>query len=636
MAKMYPEEIEGLDEATRGEKDLFQFIKEAARPHGDFICWYKPYLGHSGDGPDFVLYGKALGLTVMEVREWVLQHIIAVTPQRFTVRISGKVDKKENPDRMSKVYANAISKRLKEISSFTSDPHSQEKQLKIPIGRMVVFPNIQREAFCNKGLQWLIPPERAMFLDDLDSDGEILSDPTGNTFKERISECFPFRFKGFSQEEEEKLTGILKPDTRIKLPIRQGVGKDRIRRDDRGLDESQARLALQLGRGHQIIKGPPGSGKTLVLIQRCVYLYKYHPQVKRVLFVCYNIALVSYIRQLLLNKGANVGEPDIQICHFFELCSKILKEPVHFENENSEYYEGVTKKALDKLSEAKEAVDPFDAIFIDEAQDFNENMLKIIMALHRPGGDLVIALDSFQDLYKRRRSWKTLGIHAIGRTRKLKRVYRNTPEISEFSQRFLNEKRDRNQQLDLLPKSLSYHGDQPILLPFPNLEAIELFLVKDLRAWIKGGDYKRSEIAIIYDDKIYGPEQFAYDNRALPMGIFKKLEDALIPTQWVSQDVGTKESFDVTTDKVSIISIHSSKGLDFDLVYLMGVDHINLTEPLRKNLLTLLYVAMTRAKHRLVIPYVRETELICKMKDCLMNRKPKQREEVSYGRNENA
>jgi superfamily I DNA/RNA helicase len=199
----------------------------------------------------------------------------------------------------------------------------------------------------------------------------------------------------------------------------------------------------------------------------------------------------------------------------------------------------------------------------------------------------------------------------------LKRVYRNTQEIFEFSQRFLNKKRDRNQQLALLPKSSSYHGDQPILRPFPNLEAIEVFLVKDLRAWIKRGDYKRSEIAIIYDDKIYGPEQFAYDNRALPMGVFKKLEDAGIPTQWVSQDVGTKESFDVTTDKVSLISIHSSKGLDFDLVYLMGVDHINLTDPLRKNLITLLYVAMTRAKHRLIIPYVRESELILRMKDCL-------------------
>ena len=97
MAMMFPEEIGGLDEATRSEKDLHRFFKEAARPHEDYICWYKPYIGYSGDGPDFVLYGKDLGLMVIEVRDWVLQQITTVTPHRFTVRISGKESQKENP-----------------------------------------------------------------------------------------------------------------------------------------------------------------------------------------------------------------------------------------------------------------------------------------------------------------------------------------------------------------------------------------------------------------------------------------------------------------------------------------------------------------------------------------------------------
>jgi len=68
---------------------------------------------------------------------------------------------------------------------------------------------------------------------------------------------------------------------------------------------------------------------------------------------------------------------------------------------------------------------------------------------------------------------------------------------------------------------------------------------------------------------------------------------------------------------VSLISIHSSKGLDFDLVYLMGIDHIKPTNENRKSLISLLYVAMTRAKYRLVIPYVKETEFMARMKKCL-------------------
>jgi ATP-dependent exoDNAse (exonuclease V) beta subunit len=74
--------------------------------------------------------------------------------------------------------------------------------------------------------------------------------------------------------------------------------------------------------------------------------------------------------------------------------------------------------------------------------------------------------------------------------------------------------------------------------------------------------------------------------------------------------------YDVTTDRVSLISIHSSKGLDFDLVYLVGLDHIHPTEETRQTMVSLVYVAMTRAKYRLVIPYVQETELINRIKSC--------------------
>jgi ATP-dependent exoDNAse (exonuclease V) beta subunit len=72
---------------------------------------------------------------------------------------------------------------------------------------------------------------------------------------------------------------------------------------------------------------------------------------------------------------------------------------------------------------------------------------------------------------------------------------------------------------------------------------------------------------------------------------------------------------------VSLISIHSSKGLDFDLVYLVGLDHIRGTEEAGQNLISLVYVAMTRAKYRLVIPYVEETELIRRLKECAPERK---------------
>ena len=61
----------------------------------------------------------------------------------------------------------------------------------------------------------------------------------------------------------------------------------------------------------------------------------------------------------------------------------------------------------------------------------------------------------------------------------------------------------------------------------------------------------------------------------------------------------------------------SAKRLDFKLVYLKGVDRIIPKDETRERLTRLLYVATTRAKYRLVIPYVNETEFIGRLKKCL-------------------
>jgi superfamily I DNA/RNA helicase len=200
-------------------------------------------------------------------------------------------------------------------------------------------------------------------------------------------------------------------------------------------------------------------------------------------------------------------------------------------------------------------------------------------------------------------------------------VYRNTKPIFEFTQRFMGQTPIAGTQLALLPEGLPHHGTPPEIREFRDSAEIEHFLIDDLKRCVQGGEYKRSETAIIYDDKVYGPDRFSYDNRALPMRLLRNLEGAGIPSTWVSQDVRSKEMYDVTTDRVSLISIHSSKGLDFDLVYLVGLDHIRGTEETRQNLLSLVYVAMTRAKYRLVIPYVQETELISRMKECAQGRR---------------
>lgn len=611
MAQMYPADIEDDDKATAGERKTYRFLKEAAKPDSDFICWYRPTLGAQGGEPDFVLFGKKLGLLVLEVKDWALEQIKAYTPFEFTLRAGGKTIKMPNPDKQAKGYVNALMDRLKGFPEFLSDVPGHEGGLKIPIGRIVVFSNVDRRAYCDRALQWLIPLERALFKEEVSPGGALCADPSGNQFFDRVSGAFPFRFRGMGHKEFEKLTLLMWPESQIALPLREGPGKVRFQREVQALDEAQARLALRLSPGHQIIEGPPGTGKTLTLVHRCCHLCKAQGKHRRILFVCYNIALVSYLKRLLHEKGLGTGEKGIHVHHFFQLCSLILGESLHYENEEPEYYAFVVEETLSRLQERKQALEPFDAIFIDEGQDFSGDMLRALLLLLKKDGDLVVALDPYQDLYRRRSSWSALGIKAAGRVHHLKNVYRNTREIYEFSQRFLGAEKNSSRQLAL---DLTLHGEAPLLRAFDRAEEVEEFILADLSDALGTGEYQRSEIAVIYDDKVYSGERFAYDNRAVPMRLLRRMDEAGIPAAWVSQDVRSKEMFDVTTDRVSLISIHSSKGLDFDLVYLVGMDRIHVTDKTWPNIRMLIYVAMTRAKYRLVIPYVEETELIKRMK----------------------
>lgn len=613
MAQMYPADIENHEKATQGEKRFHRFLREAAKPQADYIAWHKPIIDNQGKEPDFILFGKRLGLLVLEVKDWTLDQIKGYNPFEFTLAPAGNPVKKTNPDKQAKAYVNALMEKLRSLPDFFFQAPGHEGGLKIPVGRMVVFPRVGQQAYCERALQWLIPVERVLFQEDLAEDGEIRRDPSGKKFFDRVSRALPFRFKGLSLKEFEKLMLTMWPESQISLPLRQGHGKTHFQRQVRDLDEAQARMALRLRPGHQIIKGPPGSGKTLVLVHRCSHLYKSQGK-KRILFVCYNIALVSYLKKLIQEKGLGAGKTGVHIHHFFHLCSLILGEPLHYENEEGEYYASIVEETLSKLSAGGHSMEPFDAVFVDEAQDFSSDMLRALLLLLKDGGDLVIALDPHQDLYRRKNPWSALGIKAAGRVHSLRKAYRNTAEIHGFTQRFLGREGTQAQQLAL---GLAFHGEIPLLKPFRSIEHIEQFLVRDIEESMGAGEFKRSEIALIYDDKVYSSEGFAYDNRALPMRLLRRLDEAGIPATWVSQDVRAKEVFDATTDRVSVISIHSSKGLDFELVYLVGLDRIRGPGKTRPDLRVLIYVAMTRARYRLVIPYVEETELIKELRLCL-------------------
>ncbi len=99
--------------------------------------------------------------------------------------------------------------------------------------------------------------------------------------------------------------------------------------------------------------------------------------------------------------------------------------------------------------------------------------------------------------------------------------------------------------------------------------------------------------------------------------IEKTLETKGILSNWLSENYRTKKTYDITTNTVTISTIHSVKGFDYSYVFLLGLDFMEHNRWSEEQINNLVYVAITRARYQLFIPYIRKNGLIKKLLECV-------------------
>jgi len=482
----------------------------------------------------------------------------------------------------------------------------------------VVFPNINKYEYTEKGLEKIIGIEKIFFWDDLHPMSDICCDSSGQCFLKALKDKFPplFPFK-ITFKELDHLKEIIFPIVKIELPRRGredicGEGIERLK----VLDNHQEAIARKYDGGHRIIIGPSGSGKTLILVHKAALLKNYNPNIKNILFVCFNITLVNYIKRLLSDKKVPLGENGVEVLHFFELCSKILRQEIAYEKEESDYYDLIVSETLSKIPGSNLK---YDAILVDEGQDFSDDMYKVVTSiLNEKTNNLTIALDEGQNIYHRKQNWKDLGIQAKGRLHRVSYVYRCTKELHELASRFIGRnsgppESSGSQQHSMFPDLYEYHGPRPQIRQCQSIEEVIGFVSDTIKKLVDKGECACSDIAILYTMKSTqdSPEIL------IPRMIGKALERKGVLHNWVSEDYRSKRSYDVTTDTVTISTIQSAKGFDYSRVFLIGLD---LFDPVRwseAEVKSLAYVGITRARYELFIPYVKKSDLISKLLICL-------------------
>src|SRR5690606_38798923 len=243
----------------------------------------------------------------------------------------------------------------------------------------------------------------------------------------------------------------------------------------------------------------------------------------------------------------------------------------------------------------------YGAVLIDEGHDFEPHWLKLVVQMVSTDiNSLLVLYDDAQNIYgkkanRQKFSFKSVGIHAAGRTTILKLNYRNTAEILDFAYQFA---KDVLQPADMdddgvpliQPQSGARAGRKPEGIRLPRFEdklkaVIERFQSLEREGW------HYSDMAFVY----------RYQWRAdQAEKLFRRCS---ISVKWLKQ-ANRKQAGVPTgqhTDAVNSVTMHSSKGLEFPVVAVAELPDVEkLPEAKREEEVRLAYVAMTRATEILV------------------------------------
>ena len=201
----------------------------------------------------------------------------------------------------------------------------------------------------------------------------------------------------------------------VKMPESRGAKLQKIEESVANLDNAQGRAVIETVEGVQRIRGLAGSGKTIVLALKAAYLHAQHPEWK--IAVTFNTrSLKGQLKQLINSfyiEQTNM-EPDwdnLQIIHAWGSSSKTPGIYYNFCIDNGiECYDylsarrqfgrnlafsGVCDKALAEVATIKPM---YDAILVDEAQDFPVSFLRLCYEILCDPKRLIYAYDELQNL----------------------------------------------------------------------------------------------------------------------------------------------------------------------------------------------------------------------------------------------
>jgi len=248
----------------------------------------------------------------------------------------------------------------------------------------------------------------------------------------------------------------------------------------------------------------------------------------------------------------------------------------------------------------------YKAVLVDETQDLTEMGLRLVYGIAgNSENSLFLVGDGLQKIYRGGFSLKRLGIEISGRSLVLKKNFRNTRAIMAAAYALVSdvefEDFDEAGKTQTFPPDLSSRiGEKPIICKCSALDSEAAWVavaIKDLTSRLR---LNLTDIGVLYRGEPYRAAIESHINKAGIPTVFHR-EDAFLSSE----------------DAVRVSTIHSTKGMEFKVVFILGltervfpwagIDPYASTEEEKQAHVELqrrlLYVAMTRARDLLFLSY---------------------------------
>lgn len=594
---------------TSGEKRLARRLQMLLED--DYLCWFDIPVGRTRRYPDFIILHPGRGLLFLEVKDWKLENIKKITKQSVSLLTSNGLKQVLHPLEQARQYAYTVVNELCKDLQLTYTAGKYKGNLLFPYGVGVVFPNISRSRI----EQVVSEYDRDSFLPDhsIIYKDEMTDSVNAEEFQEQLWGMFNYQFGNkLTLPQVDRIRWHLFPEMRIDVPKQSdlfndnespGVLEQAIPDLVKVMDVQQEQLARSLGEGHRVIHGVAGSGKTLILGFRCLYLARLLH--KPILVVCYNITLAAKLRTMMEKNGIS---EKVNVYHFHDWCGEQLR----LYNVDKPKYDGqgyVNELVSTVIENVEKEVIPrgqYGAVMVDEGHDFEAAWLKLIVQMVDPDtNSLLLLYDDAQSIYSRKNeldfSLSSIGVQARGRTTILRLNYRNTDEILQFAYQFLKKylspgDSDEDHIPLVEPEYVGRHGPKPYCKKLSSFQNEIQYITSNLKRLNSEG-MPWSDMCVTYHANWMGEK------------LYEQFIKQGITVKWLSSQQD-KKKYRPDDNSVKLMTMHSSKGLEFPMVVIVGLgyfpnDNVPVTEQAK-----LLYVAMTRSTKNLLITAHQTTEFV--------------------------